>query len=143
MSNMNNRILHSGIIDAITEKCVRVRILQTSACAQCKISGHCNSAESKEKIVDVYNVRDKYAFKIGEEVIVCASLKIVSNAMLLGFGLPLALILIILISVYMSTTNEAHAALCGIGSLLPYYVILYFFRNSIRDRIAFGIEKKI
>lgn len=143
MSNMNNRILHSGIIDAITEKCVKVRILQTSACAQCKISGHCNSTESKEKIVDVYNVRDKYAFKIGEEVIVCASLKIVSNAMLLGFGLPLALILIVLISVYMSTTNEAYAALCGIGSLLPYYVILYFFRNSIRDRIAFGIEKKI
>ena len=51
---MSNKIRHEGVIDSIDEGCVHVRILQTSACAACKVAGYCNAAEAKEKIVDVF-----------------------------------------------------------------------------------------
>ena len=47
---MSNKIRHEGVIDSIDEGCVHVRILQTSACAACKVAGYCNAAEAKEKI---------------------------------------------------------------------------------------------
>ena len=66
---MSNRIRHEGIIDSIDEGCVHVRILQTSACAACKVAGYCNAAEAKEKIVDVFQT-DASAMKVGDTVTV-------------------------------------------------------------------------
>ena len=64
---MNNKIRHEGIIDSIERECVHVRILQTSACAACKVAGYCNAAEAKEKIVDVYHT-DVSGLKVGDAV---------------------------------------------------------------------------
>ena len=70
---MSAKISHSGIVASINKGCVQVRILQTSACAACKVAGHCNASESKEKIVDVLNVNDISTLKVGDHVIVTAS----------------------------------------------------------------------
>ena len=85
---MHNKINHSGIIDSIVGNCVKVRILQTSACAACKVAGHCNAAESKEKIIDVLDVSDTSALRVGDEVTVWASRDVANHALLLGFGVP-------------------------------------------------------
>ena len=61
---MSAKISHSGIVASISKGCVQVRILQTSACAACKVAGHCNASESKEKIVDVLNVNDISTLKV-------------------------------------------------------------------------------
>ena len=70
---MDTKISHSGIVESISDGCVQVRILQTSACAACKVAGHCHASESKEKIVDVLNVHDTNRLKVGDSVTVCAS----------------------------------------------------------------------
>lgn len=137
---MSNRIRHSGVIDAISDGSVRVRILQTSACAQCKVAGHCNSSESKEKIVEVYNVPDSNALNIGDEVVVTASVSMAANALLLCFGVPLVILLAALALIYVLTSDEAAAALGAIASLVPYYAVLYLYRNVFRERMAFEIE---
>ena len=70
---MSNKIRHEGVIDSIDEGCVHVRILQTSACAACKVAGYCNAAEAKEKIVDVFcNPRERELLP-GQPVTVSAS----------------------------------------------------------------------
>ena len=51
---MSTKISHSGIVESIEDGCVKVRIVQTSACAACKVAGYCNAADSKEKSVDVF-----------------------------------------------------------------------------------------
>jgi len=68
---MNNKIRHSGIIDSIENSTVRVRILQTSACAACKVAAHCNASESKEKLVDVA-VADGSVRRVGDTVTECS-----------------------------------------------------------------------
>ncbi len=139
---MQSKISHSGIIESVTEECVKVRILQTSACAACKVAGYCNASESKEKIVDVYNVTDISSLKVGDNVVVSASRDVAGRALLLGFGVPFIILVCVLIIALQLTTNEGIAALTAIGALVPYYAILYLFRNYIRQQMAFFLESE-
>ena len=136
---MQARISHSGIVETVTEACVRVRILQTSACAACKVAGHCHASESKEKIVDVF-CRDAAKYETGQEVTVWASKDVANKALLLGFGLPFLLLLGVLVAVLYFTDNEGLAALAALGSLIPYYFLLWLWRDSIRQKISFHLE---
>lgn len=138
---MSNNITHSGIIDAIEGDCVKVRILQTSACASCKVAGHCNASESKEKIVDVYNVPDAGRLKVGDNVVVSASADIVNRALMIGFGLPLVILISMVIIMSVVFDDEALCALLALASLIPYYLLVYLCRGRIKQRITFGIEK--
>ena len=135
-----NKISHSGIVESIGEDCVRVRILQTSACAACKVSGVCHAAESKEKIVDVFNVPDTSGLHVGDQVVVCASQDVARRALLLGFGLPLLLSVVVLLATLHVTSHEGKAALAALLALVPYYGLLYLFRNSIRQKLSFYLE---
>jgi sigma-E factor negative regulatory protein RseC len=135
------RISHSGIVETVSEGCVSVRILQTSACAACKVSGYCHAAEAKEKIVDVYGC-DTAKYSTGQEVIVTASGSVAKKALILGFGIPFLLVLGVLVAVLLLTNNEGVAALSALGSLLPYYFLLWLRRDSIQRSISFQIEEK-
>ena len=136
---MSTKISHSGIIERIDKGCVHVRIVQTSACAACKVAGYCHAAEPKEKIVDVYR-SDIDGLKVGDTVTVTASTQIATQALLLGFAFPFLLLVLVLILVLWLTADEATAGLSALASLLPYYGVLYLFRHQLRDKFAFDIE---
>jgi sigma-E factor negative regulatory protein RseC len=136
---MSNKIKHSGVVENIVGDCVSVRIVQTSACAACKVVSHCNAAESKEKLVDV-RCANSAAYKKGQQVVVTASTEVAARALLLGFGLPFVVLVSVLFIVLQVSGNEALAALSGLAALLPYYVALYLFRNRIREQLSFAIE---
>lgn len=137
---MSTKISHSGIIESIDEGCVHVRIVQTSACAACKVAGYCHAAESKEKIVDVFCDSIAKDLQVGQQVTVTASTQIATQALLLGFAVPFVLLVLVLVLVLWLTGNEATAGLSALASLLPYYAVLYLFRNQLRDKFAFEIE---
>ena len=136
---MSNKIKHSGVVENIVGDSVSVRIVQTSACAACKVASHCNAAESKEKLVDV-RCANSAAYKKGQQVVVTASTEVAARALLLGFGLPFVVLVSVLFIVLQVSGNEALAALSGLAALLPYYVALYLFRNRIREQLSFAIE---
>jgi sigma-E factor negative regulatory protein RseC len=136
---MSNKIKHSGVVENILGDSVQVRIVQTSACAACKVAGYCNASESKEKLVDVYHA-DTRNLRVGDVVTVTASTQVAAQALLLGFGLPFVVLVAVLIAVLLITGNEGAAALSGLGALVPYYAVLFLFRNRIRDKLSFSIE---
>ena len=121
---MSNKIKHSGVIENILGDSVQVRIVQTSACAACKVAGYCNASESKEKLVDVYHA-DTRNLRVGDVVTVTASTQVAAQALLLGFGLPFVVLVAVLIAVLLITGNEGAAALSGLGALIPYYAVLF------------------
>ena len=137
---MSNKISHPGVVDGIEGDCVKVRIVQTSACAACKVAAHCNASESKEKLVDVFGC-DTAKYATGQEVVVSASREVANRAILLGFGLPLLLLIGVLLMVLRWTGDEGMAALASLGALVPYYIVLWLLRDSIRQRVAFRIEE--
>ncbi len=137
---MSTKISHSGIVESISEGCVQVRILQASACAACKVAGHCHASESKEKIVDVLNVRDAARLKVGDSVIVSASRDVANRALLLGFGVPFLILVSVLFIMLKVVSDEGLAAITAILALMPYYGMLYLMRDRIQQKIAFSIE---
>ena len=136
---MSNKIKHSGVVENVMDDSVQVRIVQTSACAACKVAGYCNASESKEKLVDVYHV-DTHHLKAGDSVTVTASTQVAAHALLMGFGLPFVVLVGVLVAVLLMTGKEGVAALSGLGALVPYYAILYLLRDHIRDKLSFSIE---
>jgi sigma-E factor negative regulatory protein RseC len=137
---MSNRISHPGVVDSIEGNRIKVRIVQTSACAACKVAAHCNAAESKVKMVDVI-CRDTAKYSTGQDVVVWASKEVANKALLLGFGVPLLLLVGMLMIVLRLTSDEGVSALVALGSLLPYYVLLWLLRDKIQQRMAFQLEE--
>lgn len=136
---MVDNISHSGVVESVEDGCVHVRIVVTSACAACKVAGYCNAAESKEKVVDVYSAKSA-AYVVGQAVTVSASRQVATHALLLAFGLPFVILVAVLVGVLLLTGDELWAALGGLLALVPYYGILWLFRQKVRDRLAFQIE---
>ncbi len=137
--DMNNTISHEGIVQAVTDECIKVKILQTSACAACKVHGHCSAAESKEKIVEVRNLYG-HPRNVGDKVIITMRKEEGRNAILLAFVLPFVLMVgVLMISLWISK-NEALAALLGIGSLLPYYLLLYLLKDKLSQKFTFRLD---
>ena len=137
---MRNKISHSGVIDRIDGGHVQVRIVQTSACAACKVASYCNAAESKEKIVDVFCDSVAKNLTVGQPVTVTASGQVATRALLWGFGLPFLLMVSVLIVVLKWTGHEGLAALSGLGVLIPYYIMLWLIRDRMREQLAFSLE---
>lgn len=135
-----NKIKHSGIVDSVEEECVHVRILQSSACSACKVASHCNASETKEKLIDVVDVQAA-VYRPGDLVTVVADASVGFRASVLGYLLPLALMVITLVVVLAITHSEGAAALSALGVLIPYYIVLYLLREKMKTKLSFTIEK--
>lgn len=137
---MANLIKHLGIVENIDGAHIIVRIVQTSACSSCSIKGHCSASESKEKLIDIYNT-DTSSYSIGDKVWVIGATSMGMQAVLLAFVIPFA-ILIFFLFFFMRITsgNEWFSALIALGSLIPYYIIVYLYRNKLSKKFAFSIE---
>ncbi len=136
---MSQKISHAGVIESIQGDSIKVRIVQTSACAACKVASHCNAAESKVKMVEVSGC-DTTKYAAGQEVVVWASKDVANKALVLGFGLPFLLMIAVLVIVLRIADNEGVAALAALGSLVPYYLLLWWWRDKIQQGISFHIE---
>lgn len=136
---MTNSIKHSGIVESVEDGCVKVKIVQTSACSSCKIAGHCSASESKDKIVEVYD-KTLDGLKVGDSVVVIASQRTGMLSVLLSSVIPLVILVAVLFFMIPLTENEVLSALTSIGALIPYYLVLYLMRDKIRSKLSFGIE---
>ena len=137
---MADIIKHRGIVEKVEGAHVVVRIVQTSACAACKVANHCSAAESKVKIVDVF-CSDCNAYEVGQQVVVWASKDVANRALLLGFGVPFLLLICVLMIALKFLGDEGLAALTALASLVPYYLALWVMKDRIQQQISFNIDK--
>ena len=135
-----NKIYHEGIVESSQNGCVKVLITQTAACASCKIAKHCNVSDAKEKIIDVF-VKNTADYAPGEKVTVSLSAGNAYHAVLLAFGVPLIVMVTVILLIYLWTKDEGLAAIIGVASLFPYYLVLYLMRDKLSKKYAFVIKK--
>lgn len=138
---MSNKIKHFGTIDSIEGNCVHVRIQQSSACSSCSIAGHCSSAESKNKIVDIYDDNSSH-YIIGEKVLLSANVGVGYIASFYAYFLPMLLMVAALASVYALTKDEAAAAVASLVILIPYGLVLWLFKKRLSRQVSFNIENE-
>ena len=137
---MNDKIKHSGIINAIRGECVSERIMQSSACSGCKVASHCNSSETKEKIIEVKEPEARFKYKIGDHVVVVADISVGFRASIYGYILPLILMVGTLVLVIACGAGEGIAALSSLGILFPYYMALFLLKDKLKEKLSFSLE---
>ena len=135
----NNTIKHLGIVENIQGSHLSVRIVQTSACAACSAKGHCSSADSKDKVIDITDVTAA-SYQVGERVMVIGETSMGMMAVLLAFVLPFLLLIFSLFLLMALMENELYAALLSLAILIPYYFILWLNKTRLKQQFSFTIK---
>ncbi len=133
-----NEIAQEGTIKKIEKNNVEVSINCLSACAECHAKHICNLSEKKEKLININ--QEKGSFNTGDRVKVIMQRSMGYRAVFLGYILPFLLFLFFLI-IGSAFLNEFKAGIIAISILLPYYYILYLFKQKINNNFIFKLEK--
>ena len=135
-------LCQEGRVVAIKDHHLQVKILSASACSQCHAKGFCTSLDRTEKIIDAIPASAPGSLKIGDKVTLLMEEKWGWLAVIYGFFLPFIIMITILFVTYALGSSETNAALYGMGSIVPYYLLLYGFRGRIARDLVFKAEKK-
>jgi sigma-E factor negative regulatory protein RseC len=136
---MEHRISHEGIITAIDDNNVEVKILSKSACASCNIKGACNMSEMKEKIINI-NTPKANDFQIGQNVMVSMGLGQANKAVVFAYVIPTIILFSMIFILNHFKIEEGINALISISSLVPYYLILFLFRDKMKRKFEYEIH---
>ena len=132
-------IEHEGIIDHIDGDVAHVKIDSVSACTSCHAKGACSAADQEEKSLDVPLHGNSY--RAGDPGHVQIAKRLGFRAVALGYVYPFLLLMVVLISTLAVGMEELMAGTFALLSLIPYYLLLYLFRNRISSTFTFSIKK--
>ena len=132
-------IEHEGIIDHIDGDIAHIKIDSVSACASCHAKGVCGAADQEEKYLDVPLRGGDY--KAGDSVFVQVAGHLGFRAVLMGYVYPFLVLMAVLIGMLAAGVAELRAGSIALLSIVPYYLLLYLFRNRISKTFTFSIKK--
>ncbi len=130
-------IQHEGIVYKTDADEVSVRITANPACSGCQAESFCSLSEKKEKII---NVPGSYKISPGDHVMVQIKKEMGYTAVILGYIIPLAAVIVILVILTLFSFPEIAAGILSVSILLPYYLILYLMRKRIDKKFAFTLK---
>lgn len=133
------KIDHEGTILEIKDGKISVGIVNVSACSGCHAKGACTMSDMKEKSIDVLDYSNK--FEVGEKVNLSYRESLGWLAMFLAYVLPFIIVIITLFVATAITENELISGLSALAILIPYYIILTFFKGRLKKTFSFTIEK--
>jgi len=131
-------IQHEGTVQKVESDSVIVRISSASACAGCHAEGYCSLSGTEEKTV---NITGNFNVAAGDTVIVLMNESSGFKAVILSYLVPLIILVISLIVLTSLSVKELTAGLISIVILVPYFLILYFFRNRINRSFNFTLKR--
>jgi len=132
-------IIHPGIIESIKGDKVFIRILSQSACSTCHAKGACTVADIEEKIIEA-DLDPSGNHKPGDQVMVRMEESLGRKAVLLGYVLPLVVLVGSIVFFLSVLEHEGLAALLSLLMLVPYYLVLYLFRKRLQKEFRFRIQ---
>lgn len=135
----NETITHEGVITKISDDELEINILAKSACAACHAQSACSMSDIAEKILTVPKPegRDFHPF---QKVVVKMTVGQGNKAAVLAYLVPFSLLVAVLFIMLGLGLSEGLAALISIAALIPYYLILYLFRDKLKKRFEYTIE---
>ena len=138
---MIQTITHDAVVKAVDGEHICVTIVQSSACSGCAARQMCNSAEAKEKDVEVFT-SEAAAYRVGEKVVLEGRLSDGRRAAIIAYGLPLLLLLPVLFIATYFFGSETIGSLWALGSVALYYIVVFlFFRGRLQQSFSFRIAR--
>jgi sigma-E factor negative regulatory protein RseC len=134
-------VAQKGTVKEVTDHRVTVSIHREEACGHCNASSMCNLANTEARIIEISD--DGAGLRIGDHVEVSVSRSMGNRAVLLGYLLPFLVLISVLIFLNALGLQEWLSGLISLGMLVPYYFILYVFREKIKKKFTFTIRKTV
>ena len=132
-------VSHKGRIVQVTPEFTTVEIISGSACSTCHASGLCGMSEYTRKAIEV-PTRAWDRFEPGQEVNVLLKASMGHKAVWLAYVAPLVVLLAVLLVSLGLGAGELAAGLGAVGGVAVYYLILWLFRDRLRNQYVFTIE---
>lgn len=134
-------IEQKGVVEAISEGMVKVNITTFSACANCHAKKGCNFIESKTQ--HIFAPTGKTHFSIGETVRVIMKRHLGLRAAFIAYIMPLTVLVITLLILSSMQISELIVGLSALLIMVPYFLLLYRFRESLKNTFTFSVNKEI
>jgi len=125
-----------GTVREVNDK-IKVDVIVSEACGKCAMNGVCPVPKTRR--VDAV-AEGNYTFQPGDKVRVEMEERMGRKALFFGYILPFFVLLAVMIIVKIITGDDGKAGLAAIGSLIPYYFILFLFRKRFEKEITFKIK---
>ena len=136
---MSEQIHHKGVVMTIEGTTARVSITQASACQACKAKSMCMASESKEKVIDAVALEP---LQPGDLVEVSVRERLAWRAVLLGYGAPFLVMMIVIAGLnYLTEWDEAIIGTVSLVSIAVYYLILSMFSKKLQKGFSFTARK--
>jgi sigma-E factor negative regulatory protein RseC len=132
-----SEIKHEAIVRSVGDDSVTVVLSPGLSCEGCQAESSCGMTGKSDKIVSIPGT---FKFHPGDKVIVSMKDSQGYTALFLGYMLPLILVVSTLIILLSFEAGELLSGLISFGILIPYYIILRIFRNSIGRKFSFKIN---
>ena len=136
-SGSNGTIEHDGTVKKVDGNSVIVSITSNASCSGCHAEGLCGISGKEEKIIDI---KGSYNVSPGDPVTVLMDQSTGFKAVALSYLVPLVIVVASLVVMSLLSFNELTAGLVSISLLVPWFLILHFFRNRINRSFAFTIK---
>lgn len=136
---MADHVSHPGVVVGINDKDIEIEILSSSMCGSCGIKSACGMSEMQEKRVTVPKPDDR-EFIVGQPVSIIMNTRQGNKAALFAYFIPAFLLVAIIVILSNLNINEWIAAVTGIGAAAIYYILLYFFKDKLRDEFTYEIR---
>lgn len=136
---MGEHVSHPGVVVGVNDKDLDIEILSTSSCGSCGIKSACGMSEMKEKRITVPKPEDK-EFIVGQPVSIIMNSSQGNKAALFAYFIPAFLLVAIIVILSNLSIKEWLSALVGIGVIAIYYLVLYFFKDKLRDEFKYEIR---
>lgn len=134
-----NEIAHTGRILEITPDFTSVQIVVSSACSACHAKGLCGMSEEEDKVIMVPT--DPYTvYGVGDEVCVKTKMTMGLKAVWISYVIPLAILMILILSLSAVIGNELVVGLVSIGGVALYYFCIWLFRSRLQNEFVFYID---
>ena len=137
---MSGQIDHIGLISAVDQNKIFVRLVDDPACHTCSMASLCHYNDEDRSLIEIDKNNNK--FHVGEEVMVRLKDSSGLLATFFAYLLPFILVVVTLgLFVYLGY-SEAVAAIASLIVLVPYYLLVSMFRKKLRQHIQLQIFKR-
>jgi sigma-E factor negative regulatory protein RseC len=132
-------IQQKGTVEEFTGHNIRVKIHREASCGHCGAKGLCYIGEGTERIVEISDFSP--GLKTGDTVGISISRSMGNKAVVLAYLVPFILLMTTLIVLNFSGVREWLSGLLALFGLVPYYILLYLFRNRLRKTFMLSARK--
>ncbi|WP_243345523.1 SoxR reducing system RseC family protein [Parabacteroides sp. FAFU027] len=134
-------IQHEGTIIELNEAKVTIRLYKQSACAGCHAKGSCSVVDQSEIILDLPLPPEN--LHIGQKVLLEGSVSMGMQAIVYAFVIPLVILIFTLVIFQHYFFSELISGAVSLLMLVPYYLVLYLKRDTLKRKFVFRIKTGI